>query len=43
MIDFGKIRINDEDDYEQLFDYIDDTHIDKNVVRLLKKYIGKKV
>ncbi|MCM1047751.1 MAG: hypothetical protein NC433_04925 [Clostridiales bacterium] len=42
MIDFGKIEINTIDDYDQLLDYIDETHIDLSVVSILKKYIGTK-
>lgn len=42
MIDFGKIEINKIDDYDQLYDYIDETHIDLNVVSIIKKYIGTK-
>lgn len=40
MIDFGKIEIKELDDYDQLLDYIDETHIDSSVVSILKKYIG---
>lgn len=40
MIDFAKFEIKKADDYDQLLDYIDDTHIDQNVVSILKKYIG---
>lgn len=40
MIDYGKIKINNENDYEKLMDIIDETHIDENVIFLLKKYIG---
>ena len=42
MINFAKLIIHSDDDYNQLLDIIDDTHIDKNVVNILKEYIGTK-
>lgn len=42
MIDFGKIQINSLDDYDELLDIVDDTHIDVEVIADLKKYIGMK-
>lgn len=42
MIDFAKIQIRQRDDYNQLLDIIDETHIDEEVVECLKKYIGLK-
>ena len=32
MIDFSKVRITSKEDYEQLLDIIDETHIDEEVV-----------
>lgn len=42
MIDFAKVEIKDKDDYDQLLDIIDDTHINKEVVESIKEYIGTK-
>ena len=42
MINFAKLIIHSDDDYDQLLDIIDDTHIDKNVVNILKEYVGTK-
>ena len=42
MIDFAKIQIRKKDDYNQLLDIIDETHIDEEVVECLKKYVGLK-
>lgn len=42
MIDFAKVEIKDKDDYDQLLDIIDDTHINKKVVESIKEYIGTK-
>ena len=42
MINFAKLIIHSDDDYNQLLDIIDDTHIDKNVVNILKEYVGTK-
>lgn len=43
MIDFGKIEINKVDDYDQLLDYVDETHIDLSVISILKNYIGTRI
>ena len=42
MIDFGKVQIKSLNDYDQLLEIIDDTHIDAGVVSILKEYIGTK-
>lgn len=42
MIDFAKLQIKNIDDYDQLLDIIDETHIDQAVVANLKSYIGSK-
>ena len=42
MIDFAKLLIKQLDDYDQLLDIIDDTHIDEGVIIYLKEYIGLK-
>lgn len=42
MIDFAKVRITSKEDYEQLLDIIDETHIDEEVVWSLKENIGEK-
>ena len=39
MIDFAKVRITSKEDYEQLLDIIDETHIDEEVVSLTDRLI----
>lgn len=42
IIDFAKVRITSKEDYEQLLDIIDETHIEEEVVWSLKENIGEK-
>lgn len=42
MIDFAKIQIREIDDYDQLLEIIDETHINEEVICCLKENIGIK-
>lgn len=42
MIKFKKLPINTIEDYNQLIDIVDETHIDKKIVSILKEKIGTK-
>ena len=43
MIDFAKLLIKQLDDYDQLLDIIDDTHIDEGVIIYLKEYFENNI